>query len=134
MASSHIKFPDDTSNPGKRKRTNTRSVTDAELGASTEVHEAVVIPPPASSSTLTNQAWSATNVTLFAANANRLGAIIYNDTDKALYIKLGATATTSSFSYKLASLGHWELPFNYVGIIDGIGEAAGTGSWRLTEL
>ena len=84
-------------------------------------------------STLTNVAASATNVTLLAANTDRTGAIIVNDGNKNLYIKFGATASTTSFTAKIPSNGYYEVPFSYTGIIDGIWDSA-NGSARITEL
>ena len=84
---------------------------------------------------------SATNVTLLSANTSRLGATIYNDADKALYVKLGATASTTSFTAKLAPKdatnnigGYFEVPYGFTGQIDGIWDASPTGSARITEL
>ena len=78
-------------------------------------------------------AGSATNVTLLASNANRLGATIYNDSTAVLYLKLGATASTTSFTQKMQPDGYYEVPFGYTGIIDGLWASA-TGNARITEL
>jgi hypothetical protein len=84
--------------------------------------------------TQTSVASSATNVTLLAANANRLGASIHNDSASAtLFVRLQATATTSNFTVKLFPDSYYEVPFQYTGIIDGIWSAA-VGSARVTEL
>jgi hypothetical protein len=77
---------------------------------------------------------TASSTTLLAANSNRLGATIYNDSDQALYVKLGGTASTSSFSCKVAAGGYYEVPFHYTGVIDGIWAADSTGAARITEL
>lgn len=91
--------------------------------------------PNASSATLSNVAGSASNVTLLAANSSRRGAIIFNDSTAALYIKFGSTASTSSFTYKVFPAGTWEMSpgIVYTGIIDGIWDSA-TGNARVTEL
>jgi len=86
-----------------------------------------------SASSVTSVASSASNVTLLATNSNRLGATIYNDSSKNLYIKLGATASTTSFTTIISSMGYYEVPFNYTGQIDGIWAAA-NGNARITEL
>lgn len=58
-----------------------------------------------------------------------------NDTDKNAYVKLGATASTTSFSYKLAPGQTLELPFPvYTGAIDAIWDSSPTGSMRVTEI
>lgn len=86
-----------------------------------------------SSSAVTSVASSASNVTLLASNANRRGATIFNDSSAILYVKLGATASTSSFTAKLIQDAYYEVPFGYTGIIDGIWASA-TGNARITEI
>lgn len=91
----------------------------------------------AGTATLSNVASSASNVTVLASNASRKGAILYNDSTSAVNVKFGATASSSSFSYRLLAGATLELPvFNgvvYQGIIDGIWDSA-NGSMRVTEL
>ena len=90
--------------------------------------------PVTATATLANVAGSASNVTLIAANASRKGAVIFNDSSSALYVKLGATASTSSFTYKLFPNETFEMSgIIYTGIIDGIWDSA-TGNARITEL
>lgn len=86
-----------------------------------------------SSSAVTSVAASTSNVTLLAANSNRLGASVYNDSNKDLYLKLGATASTSSFTVKVRRGAFYEVAFNYAGIIDGIWDSGVSGSARVTE-
>ena len=90
------------------------------------------VKPPATS-TLSNVAASASNVTVLAANANRLGAIVFNDSSAQVYIKFGATASSTSFTYRMEAYSTLEVPFGYYGQIDGIWTSA-TGSARVTEL
>lgn len=102
-----------------------------------EGSRSIVEPAPrgrAATATITTTAYSTTNVTLKAANAARRRIIIWNDTDKALYLKFGATATTDDWTWKLnAGEAH---PFDlYTGRIDGIWESGGSsGKARVTEL
>lgn len=86
-----------------------------------------------STGTHANVASSASNVTLLASNASRLGATIYNDSTAILYVKLGATASTTSYAAQMATLSYYEVPFGYTGIIDGIWASA-NGNARVTEL
>jgi hypothetical protein len=80
-----------------------------------------------------NVASSATNVTLLASNEPRLGAAFYNDSTASLYLKLGATASTSSFTVLILAGGYYELPMPlYTGIIDGIWASA-NGNCRVTS-
>lgn len=83
-------------------------------------------------SAVSTVAASATNVTLLASNANRLGAAIFNDSSAVLYTRLGATASTSLYTLQIGPLGYYEVPFNYTGQIDGLWSSA-TGTARITE-
>lgn len=94
------------------------------------------VPCPSSSATLANVSSSATNVTILAANAKRKSVIIFNDSTQVLYVKLSATASATSFTYKLAPSETLEIPgagVIYTGIIDGIWASA-NGNARVTEL
>lgn len=88
---------------------------------------------PSTTSALTNVAASASNVTVLALNAQRRGATIYNDSTVVLYLKLGATASATSFTVKMQPDGYFEVPAGYTGIIDGIWASA-TGNARVTEI
>ena len=87
----------------------------------------------AATPTTTTVAASATSVTCVALNANRLGASIYNDSTADLYVKLGATASTTSFIAKVFTDGLFTVPFNYTGVVDCIWSSA-TGNARVTEV
>lgn len=90
---------------------------------------------PAAVATLSNVASSASAVTILAANTSRRGATVFNDADKALYLKFGASASATSFTVKIAAGGYYELPSPvYQGVMSGIWEAGPTGSARVTEL
>ena len=84
-------------------------------------------------STLANVASSASSVTLLAANANRIQASVYNDSNSLLYIKLGTTASTSSFTVRLMPNAYFQVPDSYTGRIDGIWSNA-NGFARTDEL
>ena len=90
--------------------------------------------PKASASTVAQVASSATSVTLLAANANRLGAFITNDSTQVLLVKLGTAATTTSYTAAVPiTRGLFEVPFGYTGIITGIWIAA-NGNAYVTEV
>ena len=91
--------------------------------------------PKVSTATLANVTASATTGTLKALNTSRLGLVVVNDADKALYVKYGATASLTSYTVKIAAGGYWEMPQPiYTGVVDGIWETSPTGSARITEL
>ncbi len=106
-----------------------------------DVDDITTYPARAAGATLSNVAYSDTVVDLLAANANRRGAMVQNDTDRTLYLKLGAAATASSYTVALGpkdanGVGdYYELPYPvYVGLITGIWAAGGAGAARVTEL
>lgn len=93
--------------------------------------------------TATTQSVTASAIaqTALAANSTRKGASLYNDTDKACYIKFGTGVTASSFHYKLSpkdanniggrlDLGGWRV---WSGVIEVIWDAAPTGALRIGE-
>lgn len=96
----------------------------------------------AATSAVTRVAVNVANVTLLAANANRKGATIENNSAASnLFLKLGATANigagTESFTAVLGAgvRAYYEVPAGYTGIIDGIWDAAdAAGEALITEL
>lgn len=89
----------------------------------------------ASSSAVTSVASSASSVSLLASNSGRLGATFYNDSTQICYLKLGATASNTSYTVQLGPNGYYELPPGqiYTGAVDGIWASA-NGNMRITEL
>lgn len=93
----------------------------------------LIVKEKSPTATLSNVSGSASSVTLLASNANRRGATIQNDSSAVLYVKFGATASTTSYTVKMVADSYYEIPFGYTGIIDGIWASA-TGSARITEM
>lgn len=87
-----------------------------------------------STASLSNVSASATNVTLLSSNSSRKGFKLYNDSNKTAYVKFGATASTTSFTFKMAADSYYEdvSPF-YTGQIDALWDAA-SGTMRVSEL
>jgi hypothetical protein len=94
---------------------------------------ALSVVTKSSTATLTNVASSATNAVILASNTSRLGAIIFNDSTAALYLKFGVTASTSSFTTKIFPGDVYQLLVDYTGELDGIWASA-NGFARVTEL
>lgn len=89
----------------------------------------------AASSAVTSVAVTANaNTTLLATNSNRVFAALFNNTTKTLYVKLGATASTSSFTVQLFAASYWEVPNDYTGQIDAFSPTGASGSVLVTEL
>lgn len=85
--------------------------------------------------TQTSVASSASDVTILASNANRLGAMVYNDSTQILYLLVGSgTSSTSNYSVQVPSQGFYTLDFPaYTGVLKGIWASA-NGNARVTEL
>lgn len=96
----------------------------------------VVDPVAVGAATVGRVVASATVVTLAAANANRRGMIVFNDSASSLLVKYGAGATAASFTVRVLAGGYWEMPNpTYTGQVTGIWEGAGpTGGAQVTEV
>lgn len=87
-----------------------------------------------SAPTVTSVASSATTVTLVQPNASRNRLFIHNASTALLYVKLGAVASTSDFTWVIAANGgQMEVPADYKGRIDGIWASA-NGAAKITEI
>lgn len=87
-----------------------------------------------STATLSNVAGNASSVQLLASTAARRGAYFFNDSAAICYLKLGTTASTTSFTIKMAAGSFYELPSPcYTGRIDAIWASA-DGAMRITEV
>lgn len=84
--------------------------------------------------TLANVTAAASDTLVLAANLNRIGATVQNDSTALLYLKLGASgASTTSYTVKLKSQDYYEVPYGFTGVIYGYWEAA-NGAARVTEI
>lgn len=92
----------------------------------------VAVRDATATSTLSNVSGSASSVTLLSANADRVLAVIVNDSTADLYVKFGTTASATSYSYLLGPADTLEVE-RYTGRIDGIWTSA-TGAARVTEV
>ena len=93
-------------------------------------------PWGAGTGAVTTPALATTSFTVLAANTNRLGVFITNDTSAWVHVALSGTTSTTAFTVKLAPESYWELPVGavvYTGIITGIASATG-GNLKVTEL
>lgn len=77
---------------------------------------------------------SVTNFTILAANANRSHALFYKTGAGIAYLKLGATASPTSYTVQLQNNGYYEIPERYTGQVDIIFSAAGAGTVVSTEV
>lgn len=92
-----------------------------ERSASTSTRTVVVAAPPGTQ-------------TILAANANRLGATIENNSNGNLFLALGAAGTLTSFTVRMVPDAYYEVPFHFTGIITGEWTAGAVGNAQVTEL
>lgn len=120
----------------KNASTDDRAAVQATAAANADI--GVVTEPKtrrASTATLSNVNDSASSVSLLASTATRKGVMVTNDSSSILYLKYGATASTTSFTVMIAAGGYWEMPEPiFTGALDGIWSADSTGAARITEL
>lgn len=90
---------------------------------------------PAAATGATTSVGAATSATsLKAANANRLGLTVYNDSTATLYLLLGAgTVSSTVHTVQLAPGAYYETPFRFTGAVTGIWSAV-NGNARITEI
>jgi CYTH domain-containing protein len=87
-----------------------------------------------STATVSSTTSSTASVTILAANAERSGFVVVNDSTATLYLKFGSTASSSSYTYKLLAGDAVEsMVTPYTGIVTGIWSAV-NGNAVATEL
>lgn len=93
-----------------------------------------VLPAGAATSSVTSVADTTTSTTLKASNSSRKQIIIQNTSSAILYVKYGATATSSDFTV-LLNQNDILIEDRYTGIIDGIWATdPGNGAAKITEI
>lgn len=99
------------------------------------VESGLSLPISSSSAEVFSVSDQETSATLLDANASRKGWSIYNDSTAALYLKFGATASSTDFSVKVEPSGYYEQIGHgvYSGRVDGIWASNSTGSARCSE-
>lgn len=84
-------------------------------------------------STVSRVAASITSVTLLNPNGGRRTAVLFNEGAAKAWIKLGATASTTSYTVQLGAGGSFITPEGYTGEISAIFQTT-TGSIQISEL
>lgn len=90
----------------------------------------------ASSASITSIARSNVTGVFLAANSSRKGVIFHNDSGGVVYVAFAATASTTSFTFRMTSQETVFLNKTpiYTGIISGIWNSGGAGNMLITEL
>jgi hypothetical protein len=105
-------------------------VATQDLGSGRQIQ--MVLVGGAGTVTNANVASSASSVTLLSANAARLGATLWNDSNASCFVKMGTTAVATDAVVKMGPGSYYEVPYGYDGRIDGIWDVA-TGAMRVGE-
>jgi hypothetical protein len=87
----------------------------------------------APSAGVTRVASSISNQTFLVANADRRGALIFNESTAVCYVKFGATASATSYTIAIAPSAYYEVPAWYSGQIDAVWASA-NGAAQVTEI
>lgn len=74
---------------------------------------------------------SGASQSLIAANTNRLGATVYNDSGVVCYLHFGAAASSTTFTVKMVDQSYYEVPFGYTGAVNALWAS---GAVRVVEL
>lgn len=91
-------------------------------------------PLNATTSAVTTFNATTTSAPVLALNASRRGAAFYNDSGGVIYLKLGTTASSTSYTIRMTDNTFYELPYPiYTGVIEAVSQS-GTRSLRVTEL
>lgn len=89
-------------------------------------------------STISQASRSVTSAQVKAANTNREALVLVNESDAVCYVKLGATAaSSSSYTYRLDPYSTVTLPDSYgiwTGAVQAVWALAGAGVLAVTEL
>lgn len=90
----------------------------------------------ASSATVTSVGDDTADTQLLAANANRIGWSVTNDSSAVMYLKFGTSASSTSFTARLAQnerVGQGPLDGLYTGQINAAWASNAGGNARITE-
>lgn len=90
-------------------------------------------PATSSSASVTRVATSNVSAQLLAANVNRVGVIIVNESAYTMYVKYGTTASPTDYTYRLPANSVLEIGFGWIGRIDAVLND-GTGAAQITEM
>lgn len=84
--------------------------------------------------TVTSVAKSTSSVLILASNTSRLGATIFNNSNRGMWLKFGTSATSSDFTVKIDGDFYYEVPFGYTGVLHAAWDVGGSGSALITEV
>jgi hypothetical protein len=92
-----------------------------------------VTPAPASTATITSVASTTSTVVLKAANVNRKGLVLYNNSTKTCFVAFAATSTNAAFTVLMQANSLYEMQTLYTGTVSAIWQNT-NGAMLVTEL
>lgn len=94
-----------------------------------------VVEERPSTSVTTEVPASLSSLTVLPANVFRLGATVFNDANRVMFLKLGPDAATDDFTVRVDENDYYEIPFRWTGEVSAIWSGGGLqGDARVTEL
>lgn len=104
-----------------------------ETPLSCETDSVTVCETAAESAVVTSVPAAVATTTLSLSDPTRRGLAIYNNSSSEMFIKLGAGATSTSFTFRAGTNSYFEVPFNYTGLVTGFWTTA-NGAALVTEV
>jgi hypothetical protein len=97
-------------------------------------HRQVVQLGVAGVGTVTRVTAAAADTSLLAADAGRIGVILYNESTATAYVKYGTGASSTSYTVPMGPGSYWEMPSPvYTGALNALWTAA-NGAMMITDL
>lgn len=84
-------------------------------------------------STVSGVAASTSSTLLMAPNPYRIGAFLFNASNKSLFLKLGTSGSVEDYSFEVMPKGFTYLPFFWRGAVSGAWPSGCNGEVRITE-
>lgn len=76
----------------------------------------------------------ARDIQLLEASSNRKGAVIYNNSNKVMFIKLGTDASKEDFSTLLHAGSHWEIPAGHTDEVHAVWGDGCSGDAKVSDI
>lgn len=106
------------------------------VSGSTTTITGTVYTAPAQSANVTMNSYSlnSASLTVLSANTNRVGATLANQSKSfPIYVRLGTSASFSSFNVRVPPNGYYETPFGYTGLITAACSGTNTATAMVGE-
>jgi hypothetical protein len=97
-------------------------------------HRQVMQQGTSSVATCTNITAAASDTSLLAASASRIGVTLFNDSTATAYVKYGTGASSTSYTVQMGPGAYWEMPAPiYTGALNALWSAV-NGAMRITDM